>query len=509
MSTRIRLRYSTVVNFASMIYRIVVAVGFVVIVARRLSVSEFGLWGVIFSVSSMLASLVMLWSSWAQRFYARGWKHAFGTGLFLTLFYALAGLLLYLAVSFLEYKIIGWGLYYMLLGAPLFVLFTLNSYFLGITNVSKPELRGYRGFLYDTIRLVLAYLFLVELRLGLEGALLSIELAMLIGVSYLVVELKRIGVFELSFSRKLAKDWLRAFYVPLAGMLAQFLRSGLRAIVSWASGSEIPVAYLNVGFAAESPVLQASQASVPALYARMLREKKGYDVEESLRLFFLFSGFMLATFVVLSKTIASLYNPRYIEAHLVIPLISFYAMILGIAGIYGTAIRGAEDVDREGLPPARRLLSSYLFRVPVFRLLSMLLVYAIIIPLLLHYRDDPLKSAMCVAVVLNIGAMILLVYFYTQAKRLVPHRFPWREALAILVGSVVAAGYYVVLGVNDILVYRFWEYAPRLLVHVIVALVLYGASIIVLSGWARRLVRDAIRFARARRGFAGIVEDMA
>ena len=41
--TRIRLRFSSIVNYSAMIYRMLVAIGFIV-VARRLSVDEFGLW---------------------------------------------------------------------------------------------------------------------------------------------------------------------------------------------------------------------------------------------------------------------------------------------------------------------------------------------------------------------------------------------------------------------------------------------------------------------------------
>lgn len=496
MSARIRLRYSTVINYASMLYRMAVAVGFVVIVARRLSVEEFGLWGIIFSVSGMLASLVALWSFWAQRFYARGWWEAPGTGLALTLIYWAPGTLMYLAVSLLEERILGWGFGYMLAGLPLFLLQTLNTYLLGVSNVSVPELRGYRGFLYDTLRLVFAYTLVARLNLGLAGALLAVELALLAGALYLGLKLLRAKVLRPAFSRRLAAEWFRGLFIPLIGMVNQFMRAGLRAVVSWVSGSEVPVAYLNVGFASEAPLLQASQATVPALYARVLRERRGVDVEESLRLFLLFAGYMLATFTLLSRTIASLYNPRYAEAHTVIPLIAVYATMLGLAAIYGTTIGGAETIDEQGVPPPRRLLGSQLFRIPAARLISMLLSYALAVPALIYYRGDPLRSAEAVAAALALGATPLLAYYYREAGRMLPHRPPLRELAAVLAGSIATGAYYAVMGVHELRVTRFWAYAPSLALHLAAGLAVYGATVYALSPWARRLLRDAATYMR-------------
>ncbi len=497
MAHRIRLRYSTIVNYASMLYRMAAAVGFVVVVARRLSIEEFGLWGIIFSASNMLAALVALWSVWAQRFYARGREDAPGTGFVLTLLYWVPGSLAYLGISLLEARILGWGFHYMLAGLPILLLQTINTYFIGLSNVSKPELRGYRGFLYDTLRLGLAYLLVAHLRMGLLGALLAIELALLVGDLYLGAALRRIGVLRFGFSRRLAVEWLRAFYIPIAGMLTQLMRTGLRAVVSWVSGSEIPVAYLNVGFASEAPLLQASQAATPALYARVLREKRGSDVEESLRLFLLFAGYMLATFIVLSRTIASLYNPEYAEAHLVIPLIAIYAAMLSLASIYATVLGGAEEVDKEGLPTHKLLLRSQLFRVPAARLGAMLLSYTLAVSALIYFKGDPLKSAEAVATALIIGTLPLLAHFYGQAKRMVPHRFPLRELGAVLTGSAVVAFYYIAMSVNDIRVTRFWAYAPSLAFHLAAGLALYVSTVYALSPWMRRLVRDAFAFTKS------------
>lgn len=101
--TRIRLRFSSIVNYSAMIYRMLVAIGFIV-VARRLSVDEFSLWGIVWSTSLMLASLTGFWGFWAQRFIVRGIRGAFGTSLLLCLVYWIVGGAVYVGISFLRIR---------------------------------------------------------------------------------------------------------------------------------------------------------------------------------------------------------------------------------------------------------------------------------------------------------------------------------------------------------------------------------------------------------------------
>ncbi len=494
MPPQVRLRYSTIMNYVSLMYRVLVALGFTIIVARRLSISEFGLWGIILSLAGMLAAPTRLWSFWAQRFHARGWREAASTGLVVTLSYLVPAFLVYIFASMLETRVIGWGFDYLIMAIPIILLQPSMNYLSSLVAVTKPELVAYTNMINDTLRLIAAYLFVAKLRMGLEGAIYSLELALLVATVYLAISLVRLGALKPAFSYQLVKEWFKAFYIPSLILLVNVFRSSVRMVVSLISGSEVPVAYLNVGFSAERPLLQASRAAVPALYARSLREKRREDVEETLRLYIFFSGFLFATFISLSRTIASLYNPRYVDAHLIIPLVALYAFLGGLANIYGTALRGAEKVDVEGIPRHSRLLSSRLFKVPLAWLVAMTASYAMFIVPVLLYVKDPIAIAFLVATSLIIGTAALLAYLWYETRSFIPHSFPLREAIAVAVAALIVATYYIVSGTAALEITSFWSQAPLLMLHLLVGIIVYAAAMYALSPWVRKLTGDALTY---------------
>ena len=490
----IRLRYSTIVNYGSMLYRLLVAVGFVVIIARKLSVKEFGLWGIIFSLTSMFISFTSFWNTWMQRFFARGYKASSGTALVLTLIYSCLASLIYVGIAYFESLILGWGFQYLLLGIPLLFLRIFESYVASLSIIVKPELIGYKGFIYDSLRLILAYVLLVALNMRLLGALLSVQIALLISIAYTLFVLLKTKSIVLVFSKDLIKQWLKGFYVPALAAFQGFLKGGLRAIVSWVSGSEVTVAFLNVGFASEAPMLRASQSVTPALYARTLRRPRIHDLEEALRLFMLFSGFMFVSFSVLSKTIASLYNPVYVSAHVIIPIVTLYAIVTGFVNIYATFISGSTRVDAEGIRSVKEVLFSPLFKLPLIGLLSIVFSYAMLIPLVLLVKGDHLLEALMVSLALIVGSVIVFPYLRYELKRLGSSIFPWREFVRISVASLASGVYYVLSGAWGITVASFWRDAPVLGFHIIVAALIYFGVLYILSPWLRGLIRSGLKY---------------
>ena len=492
--SEIRLRYSTIINYGSLIYRTLVSIGFVVIVARRLNINEFGLWGIIFSLTTMLMSFSILWNKWAPRFYVRGHYEAVGASFILTTIFSILATLVYIGLSYVEFTILGWGFELMLLGIPLLIFRIFEATLMAICNVVRPEVMGYKGFVYDSLRLVFAYLFLVVFRFGLVGALFSVVFALFVSDLYVFFVLWRTGVVNFRFSWGLVVQWLKGVHVPLVGFVRNFLSGGLRAIVSWVSGSEVTVAFLNVGFAAEAPLLRISQYASPALYARALRKPRIGDLLESLRLFLLFSGFMVAGFTVLSRAIASLYNPAYAEAYLVIPVITVYGVLAGILNIYGTFISGASRVDAEGIRSWREILFSPLFKVPFMRLVGLVFSYGLIVPLVLLVKGDHVLEALVSASALTLGTVAVFPYFYREVSKMGSPVFPWKEFAQISVASLASGVYYVLSGAWGITVASFWRDAPVLGFHIVVAALIYFGALYILSPWLRGLIRSGLKY---------------
>ncbi|MEB3780744.1 MAG: hypothetical protein GSR85_11050 [Desulfurococcales archaeon] len=494
-SVRIRLRYSTLVNASVAAYRIGVAILFMIILARKLTISEFGVWGVIFASAQTLTVPVNLWSWWAQRYYARGHVYSLATGLALTGVYWLISVIIYVGLSYIEASILNVSLYYFMIAVPLLPLLTARAYLRSLLSVVKPEAIGYSNFIYETIRLILVYILLVEMRWGLIGAIFTLEVSTLVTVIYMVFALVRIDkASRLRVDRGLLGEWLKGFYIPLLNVVASSMRSGVRPFISWYYRDEAPVSYLNTGLASSNPITGVTQSLVPALYARLLRgTRDSRDVEESLRLYMLFTGFMLVTLVLLSRPIASLYSLRYVDAYPIIAIMALYASLISLANIFIQVVQGVDRIDVYGIRSPSILLKSLLFKGSLVRVASIALSYLGIILLSYTLGDaNPLESAINVSISLLLGAIVFLVLSLSLAGHTVKYMFPFKTLMQVAVASIITGLYYRILGVHEYIVYKFWEDAPILIAYIILGGVVYVSSLYPLSGWFRGLLKAII-----------------
>lgn len=481
------------VNYASVLFRIVAGVGFVIIIARKLDVFSFALWGIIISASTMLAYVVAIWNYWLRRFYVRGVKEAPGTGLVLTILYGLLSTVIYVGIAVVEDLILGTGFSLMIAALPIPPLMILQNYFIALSSVSKPELRGYSNFIHDTLRLILAYIFVVVYRANLIGVIYAMTISLVLVNAYMAMMLVRINALKLRFSWDLVKQWFKAFYIPLLTVLQGLLRGGIRVIVSWVAGSEIPVAYLNVGLSTQTPILQTASSAMPALYARILKKPYGKDVEEVLRIQLMFAGFIMSTLIALSKPIASIYNPAYIKAHILIPIVAIYALIYSLIVTYSTVITGSEEVDREGIKSHKEIFKSSLFKIHTLILTAIISAILLAIPIILIFHTDHLKEASAIPILLITTFIPLSIYMHKEASKKVPHKFPLKECIIFIISGLIAFTYYIISGANNTVIGIFWRDLPPILTHVFIALAIYSISALILSSWVRNLVKTIFK----------------
>jgi len=486
---RIRLRYSSFINYVGLMYRALIAIGFIIVVARKLSPPEFGLWGIILSSTLMLASITYVWLFWVQRYLGRGFSEAFGSGLVLTALYALIGLTIYFGLAYFEYITLGWGLNYLLAGSTIFVLNVFDSLIGSSLSVTKPEGLGYKRMIYETARFLIAYCLVVYAGMRLYGAILGVSGAILLGIIYGTYILARTGEVSLKPSKAMIRGWLRNSFIPGISVVQGFMNSGLRVFLSWITGSDLAVAYLNVGLSSQTPLLSASYAASPALYARTLRRVRGEDLSEVFRIYLFFTGFLATTFLVLAVPIATLYNPAYLGAYRVLILVTIYALVLGLLNLYMTALLGYEKVDLEKNARIKEIINSYLMKVPIARLAAILAAYAItLLSTYPIFKSSPLVSSELAASGLLVGAILIAPYIVKSSIKEIPHEFPLRELLVAVLGSAMLALTYYFLGLNRLVIRSIWSEGVALGLGVIVGGIIYVALWVMASEWFRGLL---------------------
>jgi len=491
---KIRLVYSTVINYFSLIYRLLTSILFSVIIARELSPKEFGLWGVILSLVTTLSTPIMIWVYWMQRYFARGFKRATGTGLILTLAYCSLATGIYLYLIELQKNIFGWDVRHLVWGVPFLLLNLLHNYGMSVASVSKPELRGFCISVYNTLRLcVLAlFLFLGGSHIDLIVVIMVNAFALLLSNIYLYLSLILVGALNYSFDLNLVLEWFKGSFVPGFNTVYNMLSRYIRVAVSWLSGSEAPAAYLNIAFSSGAPLLQTSHAAMPALYAKILREKRGGDVENAFRLFVILSGFLFPSLILLSKPIATLYNPEYLEAHVLVELFTVYTLILGVQNLCFVIIQGSIDVDRYGIGSVRQVLKSYLVKSYLLKLIGISIAYSLIFALIPVVKEDYLLESVIAIIALVIGTLAVLPFFYRIASQNVSYRLPWREVKASIVAACFIFIYYTLSGARNVVVTNLLADSQILITHAVVALAIYIATEYVLSPWTRRIINKEL-----------------
>lgn len=487
----VRLRYSTIVNYLSMIYRLATSVGFTVVIARKLAPHDFGVWGIILSTTLMLANLWGLIDFWMRRGIARGDPDAFPAGTSAAAVYVAAAASAHIGLGWAQSLIFGWPFEAFLASVPMTVAAVVDRYLSSAVSMVKPEGVGYKNLVLDTVRLVAALAAMYIIGRVVYTPIMAYTLGFTFSSAISLTILLRLGMRPRLGSLAKVKEWLRAFYIPLANVVRLSILSGVRAVVSWVTGSELSVAYLNIGLSPQTAIVRASIQSTPALYARLLRGRGGEDVEEVLRLFVLMTGFMAASFIVLSRTVASLYNPLYIDAWPVITVITLFGVTEGLANILTVSAWGSVRSERLTWEELRH---TPLFRATYARVGALIL--SLVAGSVLAWTVVPnyLLATEYFAASLLAGSVVYALWVGVHVRSTLGFIAPWREVVAGITASVSAGIYYAVVKLNELVVTNFWSTVPILLLHGVVALVIYGGVWAALSPWFRWLMRRSLNY---------------
>ncbi|MCX8142205.1 MAG: hypothetical protein N3F04_05540 [Candidatus Nezhaarchaeota archaeon] len=496
-SDGIRLRYAGILNFAALVVRLMISMGFIIVVTRRLSVEEFGLWILTISLISYLNMPMGLWSYWYPRSIARGVPGSFGTGLMLTTIYLPLALVIYCVVAYgLYLYVTGWGLECMLTyGVLLLAISIILSFLLAIPGTVAPEVYGYSTIVYETLRLPLSYLLVALLYLGVGGALLTVTLALLVSGIITFTLLRARGVKWDGIDFSLAKRWFKGSLIPFTGVINSLLGGVDSILLAFLSRSEVPVAYMAVGYSLRGPIAYGGATS-SSLYAKMLRGGSARDVEEVTRLYFAITLFMFTTVLCLAPSLISLLNPVYRDAYWIVFITSVLALIQGVIGIFGSVVGGREEVDLKPDVSVKDYVKSKLFKWSLLSTITLVVGLSIGSILLLIFLHS--SNAVLLASAYPIGWLvswcIFLPTYYHMTKKVIDFKIPWRDIAPFMVAGVCSALCYVLLGSNSIIIELFWRDMPILLTHVIVAGLAYLVISYALSSWFRDFLRAAKRF---------------
>lgn len=431
----IRLRYSGLVNFASKILSVVTGLLFTIIVTRRLSEETFGTWQFYSDLLYYFIIPSFIVNYWLVRDLRRG-RQVVKSGVFSNSIMSIISTLLFLILSplfssqvFIDIPVV---FAFMLWIIIMYHASSLESVFQGV----KPQVIGYGILVFEFSKVIIGAILVGYMRIPLLGAVLSVDLALLIQLLYYSLNLS--GYLKRSFSLEDLRRWFKMSLVPLISRAPGFIKILDVLVLTFITGSILPVAYVKAAntFAM---VIGFSEALTIGLYPKLLSGGTGKDVEDSVELVLMFLIPMVLGQLVLAEPMLYLLRRGYGQLYNVLRVASLCYAIIVFKRIFSTVIQGIEKVDADEDITLRKVAGSYLIKVPLIEIAGSLL-YIIVLSLTVKILHDAGSSpvlislaSICCFLLINI---VIALYYLRTSKKLIKFHFNISRIFKFLISGI-------------------------------------------------------------------------
>jgi len=490
--TQVRLRYAGLVSFFSTLFSTITGFLFVTMVTRKLDPLEFGLWHVVFTTIAYLTVVTDIVAYWAPRFIARGENVARSCFVFNLIGGSIASLV-YILVSQIISSSLNLPFFYFLVSTPHILLIYLSLALEGISKGYAPQYTGYALMVFETTKVLLAYCFIMTIRDRLLGAILSVMIAQLIKVLYLLI---------VTYSRLiyggLRKDhiirFLKLSWIPLYRNLAYFLGSIDVYMVTYFTASTLLVAYFRAAQAL-AVIVSYSAAFSTSLYPRVLALRRASDVEETIRLTTIFAIPMAVGLITMSKPILCIFGTKYLSAYSALIVLTVGSLISAYGGIFETTALGSEVVDMNKRATFKEYFKSSLFLVPTASYLAQI-GYLLSLLAILLYRPSEVLLVWAIALVLS--KIILTIWKYEYSRRFIKYSIPIKIIAKSFIASTVMGILLILLGAHEIVEVKIYDLMYRLIPYIITAVLTYFIVLLPIDSYSRNLVKRVFTYLRMR-----------
>lgn len=501
----LRLRLSTLTGYLVLVYRMFTSLLFTVIVLRRLSIMDYGLFMVIMALTQLFIPLNNIWNIWVYRFYTRKKYGLLSSGFLLNIIHAL-----------LSAVVIGIVLHNMriepmiiLVSQLLVITNNLSTLITLLVEGVKPYISSYIRIMCETTRVVLAYILIICFNLGVLGVIVAVltfyVLTILLSTIYLYRNKYPLpSLYSIKWDN--IKTIFKNFYIPLLTVINhQIKASAERLITTFTTHSYIYPAFLGVSYIPKSYLVGGIFTVTRALSTRLLKnyerrdESAQIDIEDSLRIIFLINIFIAGLLIVYSRVILSIFKPEYIQLYILLILytIVFTIDIIRITfSTIGTALE-EKDLHVSGLA----LRNSLLFKNSLLMVLSS--ITYIVIATIIFLSLNMIGISNPVILLLPFPSTALITYlistyiFYKRSLLKIRYRIPWRELLSAITGVLVFGIIGYMSGLSHYAIGNIYRDSIILVEILVISIISYFLTIYMLSPWVRRFIK--IIFIKSRK----------
>ncbi|MDQ1279837.1 MAG: hypothetical protein QG670_1099 [Thermoproteota archaeon] len=406
--SNVRLRYTGLISFLSSLFSLLTGAIFVLLITRKLSVEEFGLWNMMSQYLAYVLIFTNVYNYWLPRTIARGINTS-RTGLILSLSLGSVATLLYLVIAFWFSLSLNQPLLILLLVTPEVILFYVKSTMDSISTGYAPQLSGYAQMIYESVKVGVAFCLVFFFRVELAGAILAVVVAQLASV-LLSAKLNSHVIKSSKLDLDIAKSWLRHSWLPLFGTGVQIVVGLSFILVRLVSGSDQAIAYYGVATTIAGIVANAN-AMTSGLYPRLLANRHLSEGEMVMKLMYLFALPLSVFIFFYAEPISAIFGLKYLVIANVVRIATLYSLIAILSSLLDTVILGMERRDAERLN-SKDLANSMLFKLPLLNYVVSF-AYLIILYLLLigaqGYVEITSRWIISLAISISLGVSMKLI----------------------------------------------------------------------------------------------------
>jgi len=437
----IRLRRVGLISYSSMLITTVTGLLFTVIITRRLTPEELGIWRYIGTLISYFTIPAGIISYWSTRLTAAD-KPVMASSLFLATAFATPLTITFITFSPSFSSTVSSAVLVFFIASleiPFIYLYTILD---SIALAKKPQTIYYAQLIQEFVKLPVAIILVLFLRTGLTGAIMAaaISFAARVVSNFILLRSLQKGGVNINFIRSI----LGASWLPLYTSFSTQVLALDTFVVVLTMGSAELLGYASAVFLLGSLVTLSGNLAA-GLYPRMLQKPSGRDIENSLSLVLMLAIPSAIGIVVFSQQLLNILRPDYVAVYPVVTVGVIHSIIFIIGNMADAIITGQERSDIiEGMS-FRTLIRSKLLLPPTINYLQAL----IYIPLL-SAALSIIKTADTLTMLTIWFTINLIIYSAAVAYKLkISHdlvRFKWptRSIFNYLISSIpiVAMGVY-------------------------------------------------------------------
>jgi O-antigen/teichoic acid export membrane protein len=493
--SNIRLKYSGLVNFASRVISIATGLIFTIIVTRRLSEESFGTWQFYSGLLSYFTTPSFIINYWLIRDLGRG-RMVAKSGVFFNSVLSLLSTMMFLMVLPIISSQVTIDMHVVYAFVLWIILIYHTSSLESVSQGVEPQVIGYGAIVFEVSKVVVGAVLVGYMRLLLLGAVLSVDLALLIQLLYYSLKLSKYLGGKFSF--KDVHRWFGMSLVPLVSLAPGFVAALDVLVLTFITGSILPIAYVKVvnAFAA---VIAFSRLLAIGLYPRLLSGGTDEDIQDSMELVLMFLIPMVLGQLILAEPLLYFFREEYGPLYNVLRAASLCYAVITLKNFFSMVIQGVEKIDAGEDVSWKRIAQSYLMKIPLIELtgsVSYIALLSIIVKILHDLGASPVLVSLSSVSCLLLTNIVLASYYFKLSRRIAKFPLNFSRISRFLISGAIMSIMLLIFYPESAKSEQIFVVIVSLIPVILLGIITYSTVLLAIDSESRKLLKNALKYLR-------------